>query len=685
MASVPSLDDLVELLRRFGQAHIRDIEELRREVVKLQAEKNALELALTNHNAPGVVSADDPLEVSSQHSHQSHVSFCSKSTLGPCHEDGFDKDKVEARRVSAIGSPDIQLASVWQAEAMVVRQKTGPTLSRKLTKASLAWIAEKDKELAIQEREEFEQNLRGSRGFARFIAVPGGRKRLAWDLFGGFLILFDLVGIPLKTFNPPAHWFTDFIDWVTLLFWTANIGMTLTVGYSEKGRLVMSPWKIFIHYLKTWCVIDVLVVLPDWIFTFVAMTMSDSDNSADSVKLLRVLRLARTIRLLRLLKLKWILDLINDLLDSESASIVVNICKMVMLLLAINHFIACGWFAVGTLSQEGGLPSWIVKHNYQSADWNYQYITSFHWSITQFTPSSMDIQPHNIYERTFSIFVVVFALVGFSYVVGSITGSLTQLRNMSEHATKEFWKLRRFLRKNQVTQSLAFRIKKFTEHAHKRQKNVMSVQSVAMLQLLSDQLSRELHYELNIGNLDIHPLFQAMKSETLPCLQRLCVQAISYKNLAPQEVVFLPGAPCGYMYFPKAGTLSYALNNGFGPPLPEKLVRAGEAWLAEAALWTLDWTFLGLLTALQETELLLLGAQAFAETVKQDTEAMLFAREYAVGFLKLMKSAGSSISDLMVEEDSDKVKRIVPSSEQKPSETEVVQVRLARKATFSGM
>lgn len=39
-------------------------------------------------------------------------------------------------------------------------------------------------------------------------------------------------------------------------------------------------------------------------------------------------------------------------------------------------------------------------------------------------------------ESSFAIFVVVFALVGFSYVVGSILGSLAQLRSMTEQSAK---------------------------------------------------------------------------------------------------------------------------------------------------------------------------------------------------------------------------------------------------------
>ena len=40
----------------------------------------------------------------------------------------------------------------------------------------------------------------------------------------------------------------------------------------------------------------------------------------------------------------------------------------------------------------------------------------------EFTPASMSVNPTNLAERIFAVSVVVFALVGFSYLVGSITG-----------------------------------------------------------------------------------------------------------------------------------------------------------------------------------------------------------------------------------------------------------------------
>eukprot|EP00913_Durusdinium_trenchii_P025737 g24153.t1 len=89
----------------------------------------------------------------------------------------------------------------------------------------------------------------------------------------------------------------------------------------------------------------------------------------------------------------------------------------------------------------------------------------------------MDVTPTNEVERGFTIGVVVFALVGFAYVVGSITASLAQLRTMSEEASKDFWQMRRFLNQNSVDHNLAARIQRFVEYAYSRQQKTIESQS----------------------------------------------------------------------------------------------------------------------------------------------------------------------------------------------------------------
>merc|ERR1719215_865150 len=138
---------------------------------------------------------------------------------------------------------------------------------------------------------------------------------------------------------------------------------------------------------------------------------------------------------------------------------------MIVVLLIINHFSACMWFYFGTHVplQEGEL-TWLDASGFDGV-WGFaQYLVAFHWSLTQFTPASMSVQPANEVERAYAIVVVVFALVGFSYLVGSITGSLARLRALGEEGAKEFWKLRRFLKRNSVSTELSLRIQRYLEY-----------------------------------------------------------------------------------------------------------------------------------------------------------------------------------------------------------------------------
>merc|ERR1719436_424296 len=86
---------------------------------------------------------------------------------------------------------------------------------------------------------------------------------------------------------------------------------------------------------------------------------------------------------------------------------------------------------------------------YETSTWC-QYFTSLHWSITQFTPASMDVYATNVPERLFSIVILFWALVALSSIIGSVSASMTALRNMSADENKQMWMLRRYLRQERI-------------------------------------------------------------------------------------------------------------------------------------------------------------------------------------------------------------------------------------------
>lgn len=475
---------------------------------------------------------------------------------------------------------------------------------------------------------------------SRFIARPGNRKRLLWDLCGLCFIIYDCWAIPLNVFDPPEGPFSLVANWLTLIYWTLNVGATLTTGFVREGQEVLSPKEILKNYLKTWFLIDVLTLGPDWTLEIMAYATAASGTSSDgsvgtsgseSMRLLRVFRVVRVARLLRLLKVKWLLETIGDAIPmSDYTSIVARVAQMMAILLYLNHVIACVFFATTTLGSYK--TSWTDRYVEPGSDWRDAYMVALHWSLTQFTPAAMDVQPQNPLERAYTISVVIFALVGFSYVVGDISSCLTQLRNMSETSSKEFRKLRNFMRMHNVPRQLALRVTKFAEHAYSKQREAMPMSKVTLLNLVSEQLLGELAFEMNKPFLIIHPLFENMEAYATILLQRLCTKALVTKQLAHNDFLFVSGKQAEAMYFLSSGQLLYKKSMS---EEDKEYVQANLDWVTEPALWLSNWEHLGTAEALGESVLISINAETFKKVVAHSNPAyirviQIYARRFLV-------------------------------------------------------
>eukprot|EP00931_Biecheleriopsis_adriatica_P085854 TRINITY_DN60639_c0_g1_i1.p1 TRINITY_DN60639_c0_g1~~TRINITY_DN60639_c0_g1_i1.p1 ORF type:complete len:758 (+),score=138.69 TRINITY_DN60639_c0_g1_i1:85-2358(+) len=536
----------------------------------------------------------------------------------------------------------------------------------------------------------------------RCLGYPGSPFRTIWDMTGGLLIFYDLITIPLMSFSLPESDFLNAMNLITLLFWTANMWQSVTVGFVRKGVTIMDPWEIWKNYLKGMFLIDLVVVVPDWVVLLSSIGKppdAEGSGTDDSVRILRIIRVARIIRLLRILKLKWLIELIKDFLDTDYAAIMFDIVKMIVLLLCINHVVACLWFWIATVSRDSGLKSWIHEHGFADKDIGYQYLTSAHWAISQFTPASMDVQPHSWMERLFAICVVVFALIGFAYIVGSITGSLTQLRNMAEQSAKEFSKLRRFLRRNKVPQALSLRIRRYVEFEMSNQKQSLPMSSVSCLKLLSEQLTSELLFEINLPHISVHPLFAFLglpNSQGAIFISKLA-KTFARKQLARGDVEFLPGEQATAMRFVITGRLVYTKvgidpkdaeseedegvllrvsdegnddrNSGIRKGKTKELTEsdfvwadADQCWLSEPVLWTSAFWHMGVLTAASETTLMQVEEKDFCKTAAQYPQAEALMRLYAQQYVCWLNVLPwEEKSDLMMREDAeDRLLRFIP-------------------------
>merc|ERR1719440_1520647 len=225
-------------------------------------------------------------------------------------------------------------------------------------------------------------------------------------------------------------------------------------------------------------------------------------------------------------------------------------------ILMISHFLGCLWFVIGKNDIEG-YSSWVEQYSFHDMDWEYQYLTSLHWSITQFTPGSMHVQPQNIAERAFAIAVLVAGMIIFSSIVSSITAATNGLKSMNAAYTKRVVVFRRLCRENHVRQDLLKRILKYSEKFIKPKLSRVSFHDVELMKLLPKAFQIEVTLEMYGKHLVCHPLFNALGERGSACLGDICSVCLNEVILDTKEALFSPGDQAHSMYILTHGLLGY--------------------------------------------------------------------------------------------------------------------------------
>mmetsp|Transcript_82928 Transcript_82928/g.231265 ORF Transcript_82928/g.231265 Transcript_82928/m.231265 type:complete len:1129 (-) Transcript_82928:75-3461(-) len=547
-------------------------------------------------------------------------------------EHDYDDDDVE----------EIELLPIWKQKRR--KGRASQTNGRSISELS-GWVDhpaalkrsrtnEKDNNLSVEEL-----GGAGSRLvtlLAKFVLSPESSKRLAWDVLGMLLIGYDLIFIPMMVFGDEAR--TDvskIMEWAATIFWTFDIPSSFLVGFHSEGVVVMHVETIARHYVKTWFPLDFAVIVIDWALSM--KTAITGDSGASSVSYMRFGKFFKFLRLLRLLRVVKAHGVINDIIEriqSERCLILIGILRLLVFIMIINHIIACAWYAVGDMQGEDG---WHVQKWPESAHYTYKYVTSLHWSITQFTPASMEVVPCNPAERSFAVLVIIFAMVTFSSFVSTITNAMTQLRNLNRERHDQSAILRRYFNENKISASLIGRISACTLKAMGRSKRRVHECEVVMLQLLPWNLRTELQEEVFSPIIGAHPFFRLYADQYKAQMKQIYQNAVAEVSVDIGKETFNSGATASMMYFVLSGVMSYKEHGGLEQL---SMVTSGK-WLTEAVLWV-TWKHTGQLIATTHCELISLNATKVQEVLVQT----LVVKCYAQLFVRFFKKNPDLLTDI---------------------------------------
>jgi len=336
-------------------------------------------------------------------------------------------------------------------------------------------------------------------------------------------------------------------------------------------------------------------------------------------------------------------------------SAVLGIAKLMLIIIVCMHFVSCGWYWIGTLGNngegEGYDRRWVPENINDHVGLGYRYTTCFHWSLTQMTPASMEINPANALERFYTICIIFCGLLMFSSFISSMTQTMTELGRASGEHLRQDTLVQQYVNEHELSSELVSSILSFNRTRRRMQgvKKRLKQQDVATLSALPDRVLMQLHNEVYMPIIVAHPLFRKIENVDMVFVNAICHRVLSEMSVMNGELVFHLGQLAAKMYFPVAGVFGYAfghLPTEGGRNLSELV--PNDFWVSEASLWVV-WCHHGaLLGEAQSSDIIQVESGEF-HTAASLTWCSDKLRTYAAFFAECMSddiSNGVEINDL---------------------------------------
>lgn len=494
------------------------------------------------------------------------------------------------------------------------------------------------------------------------------RARLLCEMLGVVLVVHDVVVAPTFSFDWPSESTTYITDWISRIFWTADVAASFFTGVYINSELELRFSQVARHYATGWMAFDVAIVLSEWIPLAVA-AFSSEPAAVDAV--LDALRLLRLARVLRLWKLGRLLENMGSVFDSKLWEMMSAVFRIPLCFLVGIHLVACGWFWVGSGSTDG----WVTREISYQQDVGCKYLMSVYWALSQLRGSG-GTGPGNASESLYAIFALLAGLGSFCFAVSYATAGVLHWKQSHSSAIRQRSLICRHLRTNHISAELATAIKNcFDVHVSVRKKAHKDVEAKEAVAFLPLNLQMDLAEEIRRPLVVMYNFFGDIDEGNPRIVRELCHHVFSEKAVGPAEVVFEAGDACYYMYFIMRGVFQYAYLQAQADPGSERASQSSSGsglsdkssglsdkslaqerlldrgmWVSEAVLWT-KWEHRGELKPAAGGALLQLEALRFAAALSQHhAGAYAYACRYGREFVRILNQCPESTwSDVLDE------------------------------------
>eukprot|EP00747_Dinoflagellata_sp_TGD_P103243 gnl/TRDRNA2_/TRDRNA2_168904_c0_seq1.p1 gnl/TRDRNA2_/TRDRNA2_168904_c0~~gnl/TRDRNA2_/TRDRNA2_168904_c0_seq1.p1 ORF type:complete len:376 (-),score=40.79 gnl/TRDRNA2_/TRDRNA2_168904_c0_seq1:89-1216(-) len=321
----------------------------------------------------------------------------------------------------------------------------------------------------------------------------------------------------------------------------------------------------------------------------------------------------------------------------DQMTIFMGISRVSFVMLALTHATACFWFGLGSWDESSG---WVERDEVAFLSIGDQYARCFHFALGLFYGEPL-ILPSTTEERVFLIIALFFLYLISVWIVASLTTAMTRLQILTSRTAGQLTKLSMFLSANHISRSLKLKVHRNAQHAIVQQERNAPEANVELLQVISNPLLIEVHFEIHSPALWLHPFFPCYHDINPRGIRRTCNSAMNALGLSRDDTLFsqFEKSVKPLMYFVLQGTLLY-MQEGVTRHVT---VTAG-MWISEPELWTSNWIHQGTLRALTECRLAALDARKFQELIS--TFPSNHAILYADAFVHMLNDTAAEITDI---------------------------------------
>ncbi|KAK0166083.1 hypothetical protein PV328_004531 [Microctonus aethiopoides] len=235
-----------------------------------------------------------------------------------------------------------------------------------------------------------------------------------------------------------------------------------TTFVNTNDEVVSGPWKIAVHYLRGWFIIDLVAAIPFDLLLY-------GYNTDETTTLMGLLKTARLLRLVRVARK-------IDRYSEYGAAVLLLLMATFAL---IAHWMACIWYAIGnaerpSLKSKVGWLDILANDTHQFYYHNNtggpsiksRYITALYFTFSSLTSVGFgNVAPNTDAEKIFTIIVMLIGSLMYASIFGNVSAIIQRLYSGTARYHTQMLRVREFIRFHQIPNPLRQRLEEYFQHA----------------------------------------------------------------------------------------------------------------------------------------------------------------------------------------------------------------------------